>query len=92
MHIKENVSDLILWSDFCGGQTQSIKIVLMLIYPLKSHPSTRKITMRDPILGHSYLSNDDFGEVEGALKRQQYIYIPDYYFKVMETCRKKILW
>lgn len=29
-HISDDVEELILWSDSCGGQNRNIKIVLML--------------------------------------------------------------
>lgn len=89
-HVSDGVTDLVLWSDSCGGQNRNIKIVLMLKCVLESHPTIQKITMRYLISGHSYLPNDDdFGKIESALKHQQYIYIPEDYFKAMETCRKK---
>ncbi len=67
--IAAPVKTLILWSDSCGGQNRSIKLVLMLIHVLQHHPSLETISLRYRLSGHSFLPNDsDFGDVECALK------------------------
>lgn len=93
-HIKENLppdtTELILWSDSCGGQNRNIKMTLMLKAMLQSHSSLKIIRMRFLISGHSFLPNDsDFSDLECALKHQQRLYLPDDYIKVMENCRTK---
>nr|CAH7756319.1 unnamed protein product [Callosobruchus chinensis] len=93
-HIKENLSDkiteLILWSDSCGGQNRNIKMTLMLKALLQSHTSLKIIRMRFLVSGHSFLPNDsDFSDVECALKHQQRLYLPDDYIKIMRECRTK---
>lgn len=72
-HIKENmkpnVTRLILWSNSCGGQNRSIKMVLVLVQILQNHPSLEKLTRRFLQPGHTYLPNDsEFEDVECALK------------------------
>lgn len=61
------VKNLILWSDSCGGQNRSIKLVLMLIHVLQHHSSLETISLRYRLSGHSFLSNDsEFGDFECA--------------------------
>lgn len=92
-HIKENlfnVTELILWSDSCGGQNRNIKMTLMLKAVLQAHPSLKIIRMRFLVSGHSFLPNDsDFSDVECGLKHQQRLYLPDDYIKIMKDCRTK---
>lgn len=88
--ITAPVKTLILWSDSCGGQNRSIKLVLLMIYILQNHPSLENISLRYRLSGHSFLPNDsDFGDVECALKREEKICTDEAYIKVMETCRNK---
>lgn len=44
--IEAPVTELILWSDACGGQNRSIKLILMLIHTLQNHPSLEKISTK----------------------------------------------
>ncbi|XP_046664049.1 uncharacterized protein LOC124356846 [Homalodisca vitripennis] len=92
-HILENcpgIKELTLWSDSCGGQNRSIKIVLLLKHVLSLHPTLENIVLRYMIPGHSYLPNDaEFGDVECHLKTQQRMYTDSDYISVMENCRRK---
>lgn len=93
-HIKDNIpndiTELVLWSDSCGGQNRNIKMTLMLKAVLQSHTSLEKIRMRFLVSGHSFLPNDShFSDVECALKHQQRLYLPDDYIKIMKECRTK---
>ena len=43
------------------------------------------------VIGHSYLSNDrDFGSVESAKLKSQYIYIPQQWVALIERAHTKI--
>lgn len=44
--IKAPVKKLILWSDACGGQNRSIKLVLILTHILQNHSSLESISIR----------------------------------------------
>lgn len=88
--ISHDITELNLWSDSCGGQNRNIKIVLLLNTLFDDLPHLNTIRLKYLVSGHSYLENDShFGDVELALKYQQYLYTLEDYIHVMETCRKK---
>lgn len=89
-NIKAPVKKLNLWSDSCGGQNRSIKLVLMLNHVLQNHPSLTTISLKFLLSGHSFLPNDShFGDVECSLKTQQRLYTLNDYTDVMKACRRK---
>lgn len=92
-HIEEitrPIKKLILWSDSCGGQNRSIKLILMLMYILHNHDTLESISMRYLQSGHSFLPNDsEFGEVETAVKHREKLYTDEHYMEVMRECRTK---
>lgn len=88
--ITRPIKKLILWSDSCGGQNRSIKLVLMLMYILHNHDTLESVSMRYLQSGHSFLPNDsEFGEVESALKHCDELYTDENYMDAMKTCRTK---
>lgn len=79
---------LILWSDACGGQNRSIKLILMLIHILQNHKSLETISMRYLQSGHSFLPNDsEFGDFECALKKANGVFTDVGYMEIMQECR-----
>lgn len=77
-----------LWSDCCGGQNRSIRLILMIIHALQQHPTLESISMRYLETGHTFLPNDsEFGDVECALKRYEKVCTDVAYMKIMEECR-----
>ncbi|XP_030765647.1 uncharacterized protein LOC115889720 [Sitophilus oryzae] len=89
-YLEENITDLYLWSDSCGGQNRNIKLCLLLKYILNKSSSLQSIYMKFLVSGHSFLPNDsDFGDIERALKYQQRLYTPQDYINVIKTSRKK---
>lgn len=53
-------------------------------------PNSESITFKYLIPGHTYLPNDkDFGDIERALKFNQWIYTPEDYIHIMHMCKKK---
>ncbi len=83
-----SVKHFILWSDSCGGQNRSIRLVLMMIYILKYHPTLRTISLRYLESGHTFLPNDsDFGDFECALKQHEKVYTDVQYVKIIENSR-----
>lgn len=88
--ITKRIKRLILWSDSCGGQNRSIKLVLMMIFILQNHETLESISMRYLQSGHSFLPNDtDFADAETAFKRHDTIYTDEQYMQLMRECRKK---
>lgn len=88
--IRKPIKKLILWSDSCGGQNRSIKMVLMMMHILHNHETLESISMRFLLSGHSFLHCDkEFGEIENALKRHDHLYTLEQYKEVMEKCRSK---
>lgn len=88
MTIAHPVKKLLLWSDSCGGQNRSIKLVLMLMQTLQNHPSLETISLRFLESGHSFLPNDsDFGDMECKLKTNEKIFTDQKYMQIMKDCR-----
>lgn len=94
MYIESNIThpveNLILWSDSCGGQNRSIKLVLMLIYVLHNHSSLKTINLRYLETGHTFLPNDtEFGDVECRFKSNPEIFTDKAYIEIMLSCRQQ---
>lgn len=88
--IVKPIKKLILWSDSCGGQNRSIKLVLMMMHLLQNHRTLETISMRYLKSGHSFMPNDsEFGEAESALKRLDNIFTDEQYIEVMKGCRSE---
>ncbi|KAL4083711.1 hypothetical protein QTP88_029027 [Uroleucon formosanum] len=88
-NLNNNIKDLVLWSDSCGGQNRNIKVVLLL-KTLFNSTELDSITLKYLYPGHSFLPNDrNFSDIESALKHQQRLYTPQDYINVMRTCKKK---
>lgn len=92
-HFATNISDdthnVILYSDSCGGQNRNIKLSVMLIKLLSSHPTLRNITQKYFIPGHSYNSCDRcFGIIEKAKKMSSDLFIPDHWLNLIKEAKK----
>lgn len=86
--ITKPIKKLILWSDSCGGQNRSIKLVLMMMFILHNHETLQSISMKYLLSGHSFLPCDtEFGDAECALKQYENLYTDEQYLKIMEDCR-----
>ncbi|XP_028166463.1 uncharacterized protein LOC114357160 [Ostrinia furnacalis] len=89
-NIQHPITELILWSDSCGGQNRSIKLVLMLIHTMQHHSSLKSITMRFLLSGHCFLPNDaNFGVIETRLKTQQRLYTLEDYAESITMSKKQ---
>lgn len=89
-YVGNNIRDLVLWCDSCGGQNRNIKIVLILKSCLENHPSLETIKIKYLIPGHTFLPNDtDFSDIECALKHAQRLYLPEDYINVIKQSRRK---
>lgn len=83
--MNQNIKELVLWSDSCGGQNRNIKIVLLLKTIFNS-TELNTITLKNLYPGHSFLPNvRNFSDIESALKYQQRLYTPQDYINVLKT-------
>jgi len=82
-------TNLILWSDSCGGQNRNIKVALRLLeFVQDPSVSYNIITQKFLESGHSFLPNDsDFGDIEKRLKHHSEVYIPQQYYDVIREAR-----
>ena len=93
-HLKEmdtDATNLILYSDACGGQNRNIYLVCLWLHIVSSSEySITKIDHNFMISGHSFLPNDrDFGHVEQSRKKTQHIYVPKDWEQVVVQARQK---
>lgn len=85
VEFPENVNELRLFSDGCGGQNKNSHIVHMLMVWLhtKSPANIKSITMFFPVRGHSYMPADRvFGRVEKLIRSHCVIKSPEGYYKL----------
>ena len=89
--IKTDATNLILYSDTCGGQNRNIYLVCLWLHIISSDEySATKIDNKFMISGHSFLPNDrDFGHIEQSRKKMQQIYIPKDWEQVVVQARHK---
>ena len=60
------------------------------LHPLADPDNIEIVSHKFLISGHSFLpSNHDFGSIGIKIKEANYLYIPEYYYEVIELCRKK---
>ena len=93
-HLKEIDSDatnLILYSDACGGQNRNIYLVCLWLHIVASSEySITSIDHKFMISGHSFLPNDrDFGHIEQSRKKTQHIFVPRDWEQVVLHARQK---
>lgn len=89
----ENVTTqchVIAYSDMCTGQNRNLLMALMWLKVVQSSESNIDIIDHKFLLsGHSYLPNDaDFGIIEMALRKKNFLYTPQDYYDVITQCRK----
>ena len=82
-------SELVAWSDSCGGQNRNIKMAVCLLNLVLdvNFPYT-VITQKFLVSGHSFLPNDsDFGDIEKQAKFHPNIYTPSEWYDIMKDAR-----
>ena len=86
-----SATELIVFSDACGGQNRNINVALYWIHVVCTPKySYTTVNHKFMVSGHSYLPNDrDFGSIEKANRKQQHVYIPEEWCKLVESCRRK---
>nr|CAH7724702.1 unnamed protein product [Callosobruchus chinensis] len=90
---KHNVktSQVIMYSDQCGGQNRNIKLALICNHIIQSKKTTvHSIDHKFLVSGHTYLACDrDFGLNEKSKKSFNEIFVPSDWIKVIINARKK---
>lgn len=82
---------IVLFSDSCTGQNRNIKTSLTLL-KLVQDPllDVDTIDLKFMIPGHSFLPNDtEFGIIERASKKHGTINVPDDWYNIIKTAKKK---
>lgn len=91
-HIKKLRSEkhIIAYSDMCTGQNRNIKVALMWLKIVQALDNNVEIIDHKFLIsGHSFLPNDrDFAVIEMALKKNNLLYVPQDYYKIIKKCRK----
>lgn len=83
-HLPQEVTQIILYSDSCGGQNRNIKVALLLKYFLAKQDRELTILQKFFFSGHSYNSCDrQFGMIEKASKSYDKIETPDRWIRVI---------
>lgn len=84
---SENVEEVRLVSDGCGGQNKNTSVVAMLSYWL-THDAPKHIKtiqMIFPIVGHSYIPPDRvFGRIEKVIRKNDTIIRPEDYCEILK--------
>ncbi|KAJ4429628.1 hypothetical protein ANN_21829 [Periplaneta americana] len=93
-HLKMNASShnhIILYSDACSGQNRNIKMALTLLKLVNdTEMQVEIIDHKFMVSGHSFLPNDaDFGLIEKAASKTQYVYGPEDWFNVVKSAKRK---
>ena len=83
-------TQLIAYSDSCGGQNRNINMVCFWMYVVASSEFTYTVIDHKFMhSGHSYLPNDrDFGGIESARRRRATIYVPEEWYTLVEDARR----
>jgi len=82
-------TELIAWSDSCGGQNRNIKMVLTML-KLVCDPSLQYSIITQKFLesGHSFLPNDsDFSDIEKRLKYYPELHSPSAWYDIIREAR-----
>lgn len=92
IEVEENIqknSDLVIWSDSCGGQNKNFSVICLYQYLiLKGY--FRRIDHKFPEVGHSYLDSDrDFGRIEKVLRKHDTVFVPEQYRQIIKKATKK---
>lgn len=88
-HVK--TTELIMYSDQCGGQNRNIKMYSFCNFiTCSSNFVVNRIDHKFLVSGHSYLACDeDFGLIEKRKKYHSNIYVPDDWVPVFKEARKR---
>ena len=81
---------VIAYSDMCTGQNRNIQMALMWFRIVQSSENNIEIIDHKFLIsGHSYLLNDaDFGVIEMALRKKNFLYTPEDCYEIIKQCRR----
>ena len=93
-HLQEmntTATNLTVYSDACGGQNRNINLACMWMHIVASSDySFTTVDHKFMISGHSFLPNDrDFAHVELARKKNEHIFVPSDWERVVAHARRK---
>ena len=91
-YVKEYVksSQLVAWSDACGGQNRNIKTALMWMFLLAQDDCPLDtIIHKFCVSGHSYLPNNrDFSQIVNKIRKKENIYSFEEFLQIVKSCRQ----
>lgn len=91
-HVSPDVSEIIAYSDRCGGQNKNIKLTMLLkkyLHDLTPDHALELITQKYFVSGHSYNSCDrSFGLIEKERKNSGEVFTPSEWFDLIKRTRK----
>lgn len=91
-HISSDVTEIIMWSDSCGGQNRNIKLAMLLksyLHNLTPDDSLEIIKQKYYVSGHSYNSCDRcFGTIEKSRDRSSGIFTPNDWVNLVKSAQK----
>lgn len=87
--IPKECTDLILYSDSCGGQNRSIKTSAMLSHFVEKSDHLKKITQQFFRSGHSYnVCDRKFALIEKKRKKAINIYVPNHWIELIKSAKQ----
>ena len=90
MDLPDNVEQVTLWSDTCGGQNKNSVINCALITVMSRKKTLKMIDQKFLIPGHTHLECDtDHAVIEEKKKRADQIHIPRDWFSLVRNASSK---
>lgn len=90
MDLPENVQEITLWSDTCGGQNKNSIICAVLQVVLQRKSSLQVINQKFLVSGHTYLDCDtDHSVIEGKKQNAEGIHVPRDWYALVRNASKK---
>ncbi|GFO13933.1 hypothetical protein PoB_004043800 [Plakobranchus ocellatus] len=83
-----NASNLIAWSDSCGGQNKNENIISFWYYLVHVKQMFKSIEHKFPIPGHTFLPCDrDFAVIEKKKRKTPAVYNPEGWYSLVEKAK-----
>ncbi|KAK3911487.1 Auxin-responsive protein IAA9 [Frankliniella fusca] len=90
INLPDNIENLILWSDTCGGQNKNALINCALMVAMAHKKTVKKIDQKFLVPGHTHLECDsDHALIEEKKKQAQEIHVPRDWFQLVRGASKK---
>lgn len=89
--MPENITNIIAYSDSCGGQNKNKNIAKLFMYIVRT-THIQKIDHKFFEPGHSYMECDrSFALIEKLKNKNPQIFIPDHWCDLIKKCSKKFV-